>query len=170
MAEDRARARLHARRATADPRRADRGARCARGVRGVPALLRTHGRSNGRADLASFLNRPHGRPHHRAEGWRAGGGRHARAAAGAEWTLRRAVRHAGDWLPIGDAEPVVTVVTGQSPNASFHPNAPSGGRGGRGGRGNTERGKGGGDGVPTPPYARPPFARPPFARPPLARP
>ena len=41
VAEDRAGARLHARRAGADPRRADRGARRARRVRGLPALLRS---------------------------------------------------------------------------------------------------------------------------------
>ena len=66
VAEDRARPRLHARRPGADPRRADRGARRARRVRGLPALRRAHAPARRAADLAPLLDRPHGRPHPRA--------------------------------------------------------------------------------------------------------
>ena len=66
VAEDRDRARLHARRAGADPRRADGRARRARRVRGLPAVQGALQGQDRRADLASLLERAHGRPDRRA--------------------------------------------------------------------------------------------------------
>ena len=80
VAEDRHRARLHARRAGADPRRADGRARCARRVRGVPALQGAVAGQDGGADLAPLLQRAHGRSHRRAGRRPRRGRRHARGA------------------------------------------------------------------------------------------
>jgi ATP-binding cassette subfamily B protein len=66
MAESGDRAGLHARGRGADPRRADRGPRRPRRVRGLPALQGTEPRQDRGADLASLLERAHGRQDLRA--------------------------------------------------------------------------------------------------------
>ena len=63
VAEGRDRPRLHARRAAAHPRRADRGAGCPLRVRGVPALQGAERGQDRGADLAPLLQRAHGGPH-----------------------------------------------------------------------------------------------------------
>ena len=91
MAEGRHRARLHARCAAADPRRADRRARCARRVRSVRALQGAQPRQDRRADLAPLLERPHGRSHRCAERRHRRSRRHACGAAAAARALCGAV-------------------------------------------------------------------------------
>ena len=105
MAEGGDRARLHARGRGADPRRADGGARCARRVRGVPALQGAQQGQDGRADLASLLERAHGRPHLRAGRRQGRSRRHARGAAGPAGSLRRALRAAGRRLSMSRVPP-----------------------------------------------------------------
>ena len=77
VAESGHRACVHARCATADPRRTDGRARCARGVRGVQALQGIERRQDRRADLAPLFQRADGRPDRGAEGRRRRLHRHA---------------------------------------------------------------------------------------------
>ena len=100
VAEDRARARVSARGAAPDPRRADGGARCARGVRGVHALLGARRRTHGGAHLAPVLDGAHGGPHHRAPERRDRRGGHARRAGRERRALLRAVHAAGGGVPV----------------------------------------------------------------------
>src|SRR5450432_3263436 len=100
VAEDRARARVPARGAAADSRRADGSAGCARGVRGVPAILRAGRREDGSTHLASLLDGADGGSHHRAPGRWDRRGRDARGSRGARRALRGAVHAAGGGLPV----------------------------------------------------------------------
>src|SRR5687768_5100519 len=100
MAEDRPGARLHTGRAGPHTRRAHSRARCARGVRGIPALLGAGGRPNGGADLAPILDGTHGRPDHRAPAWQGRGAGVTRTAARQAWSLRGTVYDAGGRVPL----------------------------------------------------------------------
>src|SRR5579863_95539 len=95
MAEDRNRARVHARSTIADPRRADCGARCARRVPGVRTLQGTQCGQDRGDYLASFFDGAHGRPDHRVGKWPYRGIRHARRTCRQGWPLCRVVRIAG---------------------------------------------------------------------------
>ena len=86
VAEDRHRARLHARSSCAHPRRAHGSARRPFRVRGVPALQGAERRQDGGTHLAPLLQRAHGRSHRGAPGWQGrsvGDARGARLPAGA---------------------------------------------------------------------------------------
>ena len=72
MAEGGHRARVHARRAAADPGRADRGARRTLGVRGFQALQGFERRPDRSAHLAPLFERADGRPDRGSQGWRGG--------------------------------------------------------------------------------------------------
>ena len=87
--------RIHARRAIADPRRADCGSGRSRGVRGFPALQGIERGQDRGVDISSVLQRAHGRPHHRAGGRNHRGDGYARRVACARRALRRVVRIAG---------------------------------------------------------------------------
>ena len=100
MAEDRAGACLHPRRAGADSRRADGGARRARRVRGVPALLRAGCRPDGDPHLASLFDGANGRPDHRAAARQGRGAGLTRRAPRKARAVRGAVHDAGGWVPV----------------------------------------------------------------------
>ncbi len=95
VAEDRAGPRLSPGRATPHSRRAHGRAQCPRRVRGLRALLRADARARRRADLASLLDGPHGRPDSGAQAGTPDRARHPRGALAAGRPLRRAVRDAG---------------------------------------------------------------------------
>src|ERR1700733_11915540 len=89
---------LSARRTTADPGRTDGGAGRAKRAGGLRALRRADRGQDGVADLASFLDCTHGRPHRSSGGRQIGGGRHTYGADGAGRKIRRDVRDAGSEL------------------------------------------------------------------------
>src|ERR1700733_8575060 len=89
---------LSARRTTADPGRTDGGAGRAKRAGGLRALRRADRGQDGVADLASFLDCTHGRPHRSSGGRQIGGGRDTCKADGAGRTIRGDVRDASSEL------------------------------------------------------------------------
>jgi ATP-binding cassette subfamily B protein len=91
---------LHARRPAPHPRRADRRARRASRVRGLPALLRADGGADGGAHLPPVQHGADGRPDPGAPRRETGGARNARGAGGAGRAVRGAVPPAGGGVPL----------------------------------------------------------------------